>query len=168
MTETHMRNLITDVPGLRIGNLHDEALASGVTVLMAESAFTAAATVIGGGPGTRELDALGLEGTVGSADAIVLAGGSAFGVGSTFLFHAFGMAIFCAALFVMRLPKREVSLRSRGSLLNDVIDSFRYVRHHVGIRSLFAMLAMGCVFLRPKGDALFVIDAVSFEPPKAS
>jgi D-aminopeptidase len=75
-----MRNLITDVPGLRIGNVHDEVLASGVTVLMAESAFTAAATVIGGGPGTRELDALGLEGTVGSADAIVLSGGSAFGL----------------------------------------------------------------------------------------
>jgi MFS family permease len=76
----------------------------------------------------------------------------AYGVGSTFLCHAVGMAIFCIALLIMRLPKRETSLRARTSLLNDVIDSFRYVRQHVGIRSLFAMLAMGCVFLRPVQD----------------
>ena len=76
----------------------------------------------------------------------------AFGVGSTFFLHAIGMAIFCAALFVLRLPKREASLRARGSLLGDVIDSFKYVRHHAGIRALFAMLAMGCMFLRPVQD----------------
>ncbi len=75
-----MRNLITDVDGLAIGNRHDERLASGVTVLVAENPATASAAILGGGPGTRELDAIGLEGSVGAADAIVLSGGSAFGL----------------------------------------------------------------------------------------
>lgn len=76
----HQRNLITDVGGLSVGHAHDEALASGVTVVLAESAIAAAASIFGGGPGTRDLDAIGLEGSVGAADAIVLAGGSAFGL----------------------------------------------------------------------------------------
>ncbi len=76
----HQRNLITDVAGISVGHAHDEALASGVTVVLAESAAAAAASIFGGGPGTRDLDAIGLEGSVGAADAIVLAGGSAFGL----------------------------------------------------------------------------------------
>jgi D-aminopeptidase len=75
-----LRNLITDVSGLAVGNAQDEKLASGVTVVLSEAATTAAASVFGGGPGTREMDALGLEGLVGAADAIVLSGGSAFGL----------------------------------------------------------------------------------------
>ncbi len=74
------RNLITDVAGLAIGNAHNHKLASGVTVIVCESASTAAASVFGGGPGSRDMDAIGLEGSVGAADAIVLSGGSAFGL----------------------------------------------------------------------------------------
>lgn len=74
------RNLISDVAGISVGNAHDGKLASGVTVILADALSTAAATVFGGGPGTRELDAIGLEGSVGAADAIVLSGGSAFGL----------------------------------------------------------------------------------------
>ncbi len=77
---TGPRNLITDVSGLAVGNAQDGKLASGVTVILCEAATTAAASIFGGGPGTRELDALGLEGLVGAADAIVLSGGSAFGL----------------------------------------------------------------------------------------
>lgn len=77
---TGLRNSITDVSGLAIGNAHDENLASGVTVILCETAAIAAASIFGGGPGTREIEALGLEGLVGSADAIVLSGGSAFGL----------------------------------------------------------------------------------------
>jgi D-aminopeptidase len=73
-------NLITDVAGISVGHAHDEKLASGVTVVLAESAAVAAASIFGGGPGTRELDAVDLEGSVGVADAIVLSGGSAFGL----------------------------------------------------------------------------------------
>jgi L-aminopeptidase/D-esterase-like protein len=74
------RNLITDVPGLTVGNAHDARLASGVTVLLAETPLMVAAVVFGGGPGTRETDAVGMDGTVDEVHAIVLSGGSAFGL----------------------------------------------------------------------------------------
>ncbi len=80
MKNTGPRNLITDVAGINVGQAQDEKLASGVTVVLADTAVVAAASVFGGGPGTRELDAIGLEGSVGAADAIVLSGGSAFGL----------------------------------------------------------------------------------------
>jgi L-aminopeptidase/D-esterase-like protein len=80
MAATGARNLITDVAGLTVGHAHDRTLASGVTVVLMDSSAVAAASVFGGGPGTREFDAIGLEGSVGVADAIVLSGGSAFGL----------------------------------------------------------------------------------------
>lgn len=73
-------NLLTDVAGLTVGHAHDETLASGVTVVLADEAVVAAASVFGGGAGTRDRDAIAIEGSVGAADAIVLSGGSAFGL----------------------------------------------------------------------------------------
>ncbi len=77
---TGLRNSIADVTGLTVGNAHDERLASGVTAVLCDAATVAAASVFGGGPGTRERDAIALEGSVGAVDAIVLSGGSAFGL----------------------------------------------------------------------------------------
>lgn len=77
---THCRNLLTDVPGLTVGNAHDARLMSGVTVIIPGRASVAAIDVRGGGPGTRESDALGLAGSVDAVHAIVLSGGSAFGL----------------------------------------------------------------------------------------
>ncbi|MDJ0946761.1 MAG: P1 family peptidase [Kiloniellales bacterium] len=74
------RNLITDVPGLTVGNAEDAALRSGATVVLAEAPAVAAADVRGGGPGTRETDLLDPAGTVQAVDALVLSGGSAFGL----------------------------------------------------------------------------------------
>lgn len=74
------RNLITDVAGLRVGNADDRALKSGVTVLTADAPFKAAVHVMGGAPGTRETDLLAPDKTVTGVDALVLAGGSAFGL----------------------------------------------------------------------------------------
>jgi D-aminopeptidase len=74
------RNLITDVPGLRVGNAQDLALATGTTVLTAPAPFVASAHVMGGAPGTRETDLLAPDKTVEHVDAIVLSGGSAFGL----------------------------------------------------------------------------------------
>ena len=74
------RNLITDVPGLRVGNAHDHALRSGATVLLGDRPFTAAVHVMGGAPGTRETDLLAPDRLVQAVDALVLAGGSAFGL----------------------------------------------------------------------------------------
>ncbi|HEY9039497.1 MAG TPA: P1 family peptidase [Roseovarius sp.] len=73
-------NLITDVPGLRVGNAADAALKSGVTVLTADAPFTAGVHVMGGAPGTRETDLLAPDRTVQQVDALVLSGGSAFGL----------------------------------------------------------------------------------------
>ncbi len=73
-------NLITDVPGLRVGNAHCDTLKSGVTVLAADTPFVASVDVMGGAPGTRETDCLAPENLVSDVDALVLAGGSAFGL----------------------------------------------------------------------------------------
>lgn len=75
-----LRNLITDVAGLRVGNAQDAGLKSGATVLVGDAPFTAAVHVMGGAPGTRETDLLAPDKTVQNADALVLSGGSAFGL----------------------------------------------------------------------------------------
>ena len=73
-------NLITDVAGLRVGNAQDADLKSGTTVLTANTPFTASAHVMGGAPGTRDTDLLAPDKTVQHVDALVLSGGSAFGL----------------------------------------------------------------------------------------
>lgn len=74
------RNLITDVGGLRVGNAEDHRLRSGTTVLVGDRPFTAAVHVMGGAPGTRETDLLAPDKLVQEVDALVLSGGSAFGL----------------------------------------------------------------------------------------
>ena len=74
------RNLITDVPGLKVGNAADAAVKTGATVLTAGAPFVAAVHVMGGAPGTRETDLLAPENSVDRIDALVLSGGSAFGL----------------------------------------------------------------------------------------
>jgi L-aminopeptidase/D-esterase-like protein len=74
------RNLITDVAGLKVGNVADPALKSGVTTMLADRPLTAGVHVMGGAPGTRETDLLAPDKTVEQVDALVLAGGSAFGL----------------------------------------------------------------------------------------
>jgi L-aminopeptidase/D-esterase-like protein len=73
-------NLITDVPGLSVGHATDEIARTGVTAVLCPGGWTAAADVRGGGPGEREVSALGLENLVGRAHAVVLSGGSVFGL----------------------------------------------------------------------------------------
>lgn len=75
-----MRNLITDVPSLRVGHAGDAKLGSGVTAIVFDAAVVASVDVRGGGPGTRETALLDPAQTVEGIDAIVLSGGSAFGL----------------------------------------------------------------------------------------
>ncbi len=77
---TRSRNLITDVAGLHVGNAHDPALASGVTVALFEQPAVASYAVHGGAPGTRDTDLLEPDKVVPGVNAIVLSGGSAFGL----------------------------------------------------------------------------------------
>ncbi|WP_299877003.1 P1 family peptidase [uncultured Sulfitobacter sp.] len=74
------RNLITDVPGILVGNAQDALLKSGSTVLTSDAPFTASVHVMGGAPGTRETDLLAPDKSVAAVDALVLSGGSAFGL----------------------------------------------------------------------------------------
>lgn len=73
-------NLITDVPGLLVGQAEDARARTGVTVLTGEKPFAAAVDISGGAPGTRETDALDPSNLAGFADAIVLSGGSVYGL----------------------------------------------------------------------------------------
>jgi len=75
-----LRNLITDVPGVLVGNADDARLASGATAIVFEAPAVASIDVRGGGPGTRESALLDPARTVQGIDAIALSGGSAFGL----------------------------------------------------------------------------------------
>jgi D-aminopeptidase len=74
------KNLITDVEGLYVGNAADPLFRTGVTVLLGDTPFTAAVHIMGGAPGTRETDLLAPDRLVQQVDALVLSGGSAFGL----------------------------------------------------------------------------------------
>jgi L-aminopeptidase/D-esterase-like protein len=74
------RNLITDVEGLFIGQAEDTKARTGVTVLLAAEAVLATADLRGGAPGTRDTEAGDPISLGGSADAIVLSGGSVYGL----------------------------------------------------------------------------------------
>jgi L-aminopeptidase/D-esterase-like protein len=75
-----LRNLITDVPGLRVGHAEDARLGSGVTAVVFDAPAVASVDLRGGGPGTRETALLDPAQTVSGIDAITLSGGSAFGL----------------------------------------------------------------------------------------
>jgi D-aminopeptidase len=74
------RNLITDVVGILVGHADDARLASGVTAIIFEEPAVAAVDVRGGAPATRETDLLEPHRTAERIDAVVLSGGSAFGL----------------------------------------------------------------------------------------
>lgn len=82
MFRTGPGNLISDVAGLTVGNAHDEKLKSGVTAVICEEPAVAGVQVLGGAPGTRETDLLEPHNTVEAVNALVLSGGSAFGLDS--------------------------------------------------------------------------------------
>lgn len=74
------RNLITDVAGLAVGQAEDARVRTGVTVILPDAPAVCAVDVRGGGPGTRETDALAPETLVPTVDAIAFAGGSMYGL----------------------------------------------------------------------------------------
>jgi L-aminopeptidase/D-esterase-like protein len=75
-----MKNLLTDIAGVRVGHADDRSLASGVTAVVFDTPAVAAIDVRGGGPGTREGALLDPVNVVEKIDAIALSGGSAFGL----------------------------------------------------------------------------------------
>jgi L-aminopeptidase/D-esterase-like protein len=82
--------VITDVPGLRVGHWTDAAARTGCTVVLFPEGTVASGEARGGAPATREVTLLEPTRTVSRLDALVLTGGSAFGLAS-----ADGVVRFC-------------------------------------------------------------------------
>ncbi|MBN2549162.1 MAG: P1 family peptidase [Anaerolineales bacterium] len=75
-----LQNSLTDIPGLRVGHAQNEAALTGCTVVLCEQGAVGGVDQRGGAPGTRETDALHPMHLVQEVHAILLAGGSAFGL----------------------------------------------------------------------------------------
>lgn len=75
-----LHNMITDVPGINVGHAHDEEAITGCTVVLCEQGAVGGVDQRGGAPGTRETDALHPLHLVQKVHAVVLSGGSAFGL----------------------------------------------------------------------------------------
>jgi L-aminopeptidase/D-esterase-like protein len=75
-----MHNSITDVAGIKVGHYTNKEAATGCTVILCEEGAVAGVDVRGAAPGTRETDPLRPMSLVGRAHAILLSGGSAFGL----------------------------------------------------------------------------------------
>jgi L-aminopeptidase/D-esterase-like protein len=75
-------NSLVDVAGLQVGCAEDAVALTGVTVIVPDARAVCAVDVRGGGPGTRETDALAAENLVDAVDAMVLSGGSVYGLGA--------------------------------------------------------------------------------------
>ncbi|HVU22595.1 MAG TPA: P1 family peptidase [Opitutus sp.] len=77
---TGQHNTIADIAGLAVGQADDAKVRTGVTVILPDGPAACAVDVRGGGPGTRETDALNAWNLVHTVDAIVLSGGSVYGL----------------------------------------------------------------------------------------
>jgi L-aminopeptidase/D-esterase-like protein len=78
--DTVIFNAITDVPGIRVGHYTDINAATGCTVILCEEGAVAGVDVRGGAPGTRDTDLLNPINVVERIHAVMLSGGSAFGL----------------------------------------------------------------------------------------
>jgi L-aminopeptidase/D-esterase-like protein len=111
------RNLITDVAGLRVGNAEDHRIKTGTTVLVGDRPLIASVDVMGGSPGARETELLMPDKLVEGIDAIVLSGGSAFGLdaasGVTDSLRRQGRGYRVADVFVPIVP---------GAILFDLLN----------------------------------------------
>ncbi len=104
MIRVGSKNLITDVPGIKVGNSDDSELRSGVTVIKPDEPAIASVDVRGGGPGTRETDALNPDCLVDVVHAVTLSGGSAYGL------NAAGGVMSC-------LAERKIGFELGGAII---------------------------------------------------
>lgn len=77
---TKLRNSITDVSGIEVGHAQNKEALTGCTVILCRKGAVAGVDVRGGAPGTRETDLLNPGNLVQKVHAVLLAGGSAFGL----------------------------------------------------------------------------------------
>jgi hypothetical protein len=77
-----------------------------------------------------------------------------FGVMAAFVVHACGSVVFQTSIAFMRLPPEEIAPRGHRNILADVGESFAYVRGHRGIGSIFLMMTVVSLLIRPINDML--------------
>jgi L-aminopeptidase/D-esterase-like protein len=112
-----MKNLITDIDGLRVGHAADETLASGVSVLVFAEPAVASIAVHGGAPGLRDTALLEPEMIVERVDALVLSGGSAYGL------DAMGGVMACLREQGRGFPVRDAKVPIvPGAILFDLLN----------------------------------------------
>ncbi|MEP2717779.1 P1 family peptidase [Pseudophaeobacter sp.] len=166
------KNLITDVPGLLVGNASDATLNSGSTVLLCAEPLTASVHVMGGAPGTRETDLLAPDKSVAKIDALVLSGGSAYGLdacsGVVDGLRAQGRGYALGPAVIPLVPGailfdllnggdkswQDNPYRALGrAAFEDASDAFSLGTHGAGTGALTAMLKGGL------GSASFVLES---------
>jgi D-aminopeptidase len=112
-----MNNLITDIDGVLVGAAEDERVASGVTAVIFAAPAVASIAIHGGAPGVRDTALLEPEMTVPAIDAVVLSGGSAFGL------DAMGGAMAYLAGIGRGFPVRSFRIPIvPGAILGDLIN----------------------------------------------
>lgn len=143
-----LRNYITDVPGIEVGHAQNEQALTGCTVILCRKGAVAGVDVRGGAPGTRETDLLNPGNMVQKAHAILLAGGSAFGLD--------------AASGVMRyLEENRIGFQTRDALVPIVPSAILYDLD-LGSSKIRPDAEMGyqaCVNASPKETAEGVVGA---------
>src|SRR5512139_2759977 len=75
-----LNHSITDIPGIEVGQAQDDEALTGCTVVLCRKGAVGGVDVRGSAPGTRETDLLNPINLVSTVHAVVLAGGSAFGL----------------------------------------------------------------------------------------
>lgn len=125
-----LNSTITDVPGIRVGHATHLEAATGCTVILCPPDTIGAVDVRGGAPGTRETDVLNPQNHVHIVNAIVLSGGSAYGL--------------AAADGVMRyLSERNVGYTTRGGFVVPIVPSAILFDLALGTPGIYPDAAMG-------------------------
>ena len=97
---------ITELEGLRIGNAQDDEARTGVTVLLFEKGAKVGADISGGGPASRETPLTSSITADNPVNAIVLSGGSAFGLAAVMYYVVYRQA-YRKVLAVLRVDERK-------------------------------------------------------------
>lgn len=131
---------ITDIGGFRLGNAENKEKGTGCTVIICEDGAVGGVDVRGGGPATRETDLLRSENTVNAVNAVVLSGGSAFGLE--------------AASGVMReLADRKIGFDVGEDIVVPIVCGASLFDLAVGDHSAFPDVGMGMQAVRNAYDA---------------
>ena len=134
---------VADIEGFKLGNAENSEKGTGCTVIVCEEGAVGGVDVRGGGPATRETDLLRSENTVNSVNAVVLSGGSAFGLE--------------AASGVMReLADRGVGFHMGKDITIPIVCGASLYDLEVGDPTAFPDVNMGMVAVRNAYDGLFM------------